>query len=134
MARLKSNKAIAIGLAPEKNATLQLYNWVAYINQKVIDNFEKKYKCKVELTTFNTMTRLSRSSTRASSTSTSSSLPSMSSASWWPGKPSGLSTTRYIPNISQAWSDFHNPFYDQEWQYTVLTRSTPPALPGGRTR
>ena len=25
----------------------------------------------------------------------------------------------YIPNISQAWSEFTNPFYDQEWQYTV---------------
>jgi spermidine/putrescine transport system substrate-binding protein len=25
----------------------------------------------------------------------------------------------YIPNISQAWSEFLNPFYDQKWQYTV---------------
>ena len=25
----------------------------------------------------------------------------------------------YIPNITQAWSDFTNPFYDQGWQYTV---------------
>ena len=25
----------------------------------------------------------------------------------------------YIPNISQAWPDFTNPFYDQGWQYTV---------------
>ena len=24
----------------------------------------------------------------------------------------------YIPNISQAWPDFTNPFYDQGWQYT----------------
>ena len=25
----------------------------------------------------------------------------------------------YIPNITQAWPDFTNPFYDQGWQYTV---------------
>ena len=25
----------------------------------------------------------------------------------------------YIPNISQAWTQFQNPFYDQQWQYTV---------------
>jgi spermidine/putrescine transport system substrate-binding protein len=25
----------------------------------------------------------------------------------------------YIPNISQAWPDFTNPFYDRKWQYTV---------------
>jgi spermidine/putrescine transport system substrate-binding protein len=25
----------------------------------------------------------------------------------------------YIPNISQAWPDFTNPFYDQGWRYTV---------------
>jgi spermidine/putrescine transport system substrate-binding protein len=25
----------------------------------------------------------------------------------------------YIPNISQAWKEFTNPFYDQKWQYTV---------------
>ena len=25
----------------------------------------------------------------------------------------------YIPNISQAWSDFTNPFYDGKWRYTV---------------
>ena len=51
-----SNPAIADGLQPEKNATLKIYNWVAYINQKVLDDFAKKYNCKVELTTFNTMT------------------------------------------------------------------------------
>jgi spermidine/putrescine transport system substrate-binding protein len=25
----------------------------------------------------------------------------------------------YIPNISQAWPDFTNPFYDGKWKYTV---------------
>src|SRR5579875_1008815 len=30
------NAAIKSNLQPEKNATLQLYNWVAYINEKVV--------------------------------------------------------------------------------------------------
>src|SRR5271169_5618125 len=51
----RSNAPIANGLRPEKNATLKIFNWVAYINQKDLNNFGKKYGCKVELTTFNTM-------------------------------------------------------------------------------
>ena len=49
------NKPIASGLAPEKGATLQLYNWVAYINEAVIKSFCKKHNCNYSLTTFNTM-------------------------------------------------------------------------------
>ena len=49
------NKPIASGLAPEKGATLQIYNWVAYINEAVIKNFCKTYDCSYSLTTFNTM-------------------------------------------------------------------------------
>ena len=50
-----ANKPIASGLAPETGATLQIFNWVAYVNQTCLNNFAKKYKCKVALTTFNTM-------------------------------------------------------------------------------
>src|ERR1700690_3366277 len=49
------NAAIKGGLQPETGATLQIYTWVAYINQAVVNNFAKKYKCKVQITTFNTM-------------------------------------------------------------------------------
>src|ERR1700761_4668721 len=49
------NKPIASGLEPEKDATLQLYNWVAYINERVVKNFCKKYNCSAQVTTFNTM-------------------------------------------------------------------------------
>ena len=43
------------GCKPETGATLQVYNWVAYINQAVVNAFAKKYNCKVQITTFNTM-------------------------------------------------------------------------------
>src|SRR5215472_16870796 len=49
------NEAVTTGLAPEEGATLQVYNWVAYVNQAVVNSFAKKYKCKVQVTTFNTM-------------------------------------------------------------------------------
>ena len=36
------NDAIASGQAPEEGATLQVYNWVAYVNQAVVNSFAKK--------------------------------------------------------------------------------------------
>ena len=76
------NKPIASGLAPERGATLQLYNWVAYINEAVVKSFCKKYDCKYSMTTFNTIEEaLAKLDQRASSNSTSSSRPSLCSAS-----------------------------------------------------
>src|SRR5277367_4190821 len=51
----KGNDPIKSGLAPEPGATLQIYTWVAYINQACVSAFAKKHKCKVQITTFNTM-------------------------------------------------------------------------------
>jgi spermidine/putrescine transport system substrate-binding protein len=50
------NKPIKSGLLPERNATLKIYNWVAYVSDKMLKEFAKKYNCTVEVTTFNTMT------------------------------------------------------------------------------
>jgi spermidine/putrescine transport system substrate-binding protein len=115
-----SNKQIKSGLAPEKNATLKIYNWVAYVNQQCLNDFAKKYNCKVELTTFNTMNEA---------------LAKLASGQVNFDVFMGVTVDvlgrlveqkmimplnhSYIPNISQAWSDFTNPFYDQHWQYTV---------------
>src|SRR6201994_3597046 len=51
----RDNTAIASNQEPEKDAPLQVYTWVAYINQDVVNSFAKKFKCKVQITTFNTM-------------------------------------------------------------------------------
>ena len=32
-----------------------MYTWVAYINPDFVNAFAKKYNCKVQITTFNTM-------------------------------------------------------------------------------
>jgi spermidine/putrescine transport system substrate-binding protein len=113
------NQPIASGLAPEQDATLQLYTWVAYINQDVVNSFAKKFKCKVQITTFNTMNEalsklrsgLSYDLLVGATVDTLGQLVGTKLV-----QPLNHS---YIPNITQAWPDFTNPFYDQGWQYTV---------------
>ncbi len=113
------NKPIKSGLQPEKNATLQIYNWVAYLNQQCVKDFEKKYNCKVQVTTFNTMSE-AMSKLRTEQVKFDVFIPTIDVLGT-------LIESRilrplnhsYIPNIHQAWPDFTNPFYDQKWQYTV---------------
>ncbi|MEP7025266.1 MAG: spermidine/putrescine ABC transporter substrate-binding protein [Actinomycetota bacterium] len=115
------NKQIASGLAPEQGATLQIFNWVAYVNQACLNHFAKKYNCKVQLTTFNTMNE-AISKLRND--------PSLSFDVFMGVTVDVLGQLieskliqplnhSYIPNISQAWPDFTDPFYDRGWQYTV---------------
>lgn len=116
----KDNQPIKSGLLPEKGATLKIYNWVAYVNQKCLDDFGKKYNCKVELTTFNTMTE---AVTKLASGQANFDV-FMGVTVDVLGRLIEQKTIKplnhsYIPNISQAWTDFTNPFYDQHWQYTV---------------
>src|SRR5579859_2097143 len=46
---------IKSGLAPEKNATLQIYNWSDYIFTKVVKEFCAAHNCQYQITTFNNM-------------------------------------------------------------------------------
>jgi spermidine/putrescine transport system substrate-binding protein len=113
------NKAIASGLAPETNATLKVYNWVAYVNPASIKAFEKQYNCKVEVTTFNTMEE-ALGKLQTGQLGFDVFVPTVDQLG-------PLVETKliqplnhsYIPNISNAWKEFENPFYDEKWQYTV---------------
>jgi spermidine/putrescine transport system substrate-binding protein len=114
------DKAIPDGLQPETGGTLQVYNWVAYINQACVNSFAKKYNCKVQVSTFNTMDEA---------------LAKIHSGQVQFDVFMGVTIDvlgplieqkfvqpinhSYIPNITQAWPDFQNPFYDQHWQYTT---------------
>ena len=115
-----ANKAIASNLQPETGATLQLYNWVAYINQQVVDNFAKKYNCKVSDHDLQHDDRSPgeapdrRDPVRRLLPDRRRARPACRIAELV--QPLNHS---YIPNISQAWSEFTNPFYDLGWQYTV---------------
>ncbi|MGH3300589.1 MAG: hypothetical protein ACRDOK_02705, partial [Streptosporangiaceae bacterium] len=113
------NQAVASNLKPETGATLQVYNWVAYINQACVNSFAKKYNCKVEVTTFNTMNEALaklRSGLKfdALMGATVDVLGDLIESRLI--QPLNHS---YIPNIQQAWRDFQNPYYDRGWRYTV---------------
>ena len=114
-----NNKPISSGLAPEKGATLQLYNWVAYINEAVIKNFCKKYNCNYSLTTFNTMEE-ALSKLASGQLKFDVFFPTVDVL----GQMIAQKMIRplnqsYIPNMTNTWADYRNPFYDVGWQYTT---------------
>jgi spermidine/putrescine transport system substrate-binding protein len=113
------NTAIKPGLAPERDATLQVFIWTAYINQACVNAFAKKYKCKVQLTTFDTMDEaLSKLRSGLSYDILIGATPD-TMGQLVEGQLVQPLNHSYIPNIAQAWPDYTNPFYDQNWQYTV---------------
>ena len=115
----KDNPAIKSGLAPEQNATLRLFNWVAYINPDCLKAFGKKYNCKVEVTTFQNMDA-ALAKLRSGQLNFDVFFPTVDvMAQLVYGKLIQPLNHSYIPNIAQAWPDFTNPFYDGKWQYTV---------------
>jgi spermidine/putrescine transport system substrate-binding protein len=113
------NQPIASGLAPEKGATLKLYNYADYINPEVFKGFTKKYGVKVEVSTFNDIPE-ALAKIRSGTVDFDIFFPSYDVI----GK---LVTTElarpinhdYVPNITNVWPEFQNPFYDGNWQYTV---------------
>jgi spermidine/putrescine transport system substrate-binding protein len=112
------NQAIADGLAPETGATLKIYNYADYLSPKAIKAFEDKFKCKIEVSTFNdgdeAITKL-RSGVDFD----------IYNANYTEmGKLVKGALVRplnhsYIPGIKNVWSTFTNPWYDQGWQFTV---------------
>jgi spermidine/putrescine transport system substrate-binding protein len=113
------NKPIKSGLPPESGATLQVYNWVAYVNQACLNNFAKRYNCKVQLTTFNTMNEAMAKLRAGLSFDVLMGATVDVLGQLIESKLVQPLNHSYIPNITQAWPDFTNPFYDRGWQYTV---------------
>ncbi len=116
------NRPIPAGLQPERNATLHLYNWEDYINADVIKAFERKYSAydvKVKVSTFDNASE-AVNNVRAGKADydilfvTYDLLGQLVLG----GHVRPLSPS-YIPNISQVWPVFQNPFYDQDWRYSV---------------
>jgi spermidine/putrescine transport system substrate-binding protein len=113
------NKPIASGLQPEEGATLQIFNWVAYINQACVNHFAKKYKCKVVVTTFNTMYEALSKLRSGLKFDVFMGVTVDVLGQLVESKLVQPLNHSYIPNISQAWPDFTSPFYDRGWQYTT---------------
>jgi spermidine/putrescine transport system substrate-binding protein len=116
------NRPIQAGLQPERNATLHLYNWQDYINADVVKAFERKYKAydvKVKISTFDNASEAVQNVKAGKADYdilfvTYDLLGQLVlSGHVRPLAPS------YIPNIDQVWPVFQNPFYDQDWRYSV---------------
>lgn len=113
------NKPIADGLAPEKGATLQLYSYADYIAPDAIKSFEDKYATKVQVSTFND-TDEAITKIRGGNVDYDIYFPSYDQISRLVtgGLVRPLNHS-YVDNIKNVWPFFSNPWYDQEWRFTV---------------
>jgi spermidine/putrescine transport system substrate-binding protein len=112
------NQPIADGLAPEKGATLKIYNYADYLSPKAIKDFEAKYACKIEVSTFNdgdeALTKLRSGVDFDIYNANYNEMGKLVTGGLL--RPLNHS---YIPDIKNVWSTFTNPWYDQGWQFTV---------------
>jgi spermidine/putrescine transport system substrate-binding protein len=115
-----ANKPIAGGQLPEANATLKVFGWAGRVGQRCLRDFSRAHRCRVELTTYPSMTqalaRLSHGGDRFD--------VFMGAPTYLIGSLVGRSIIQplnhgYIPNISETWPVYANPYYDSHWQYTV---------------
>jgi spermidine/putrescine transport system substrate-binding protein len=112
------NKPIADGLAPEKGATLKIYNYADYLSPQAIKAFEDQYQTKIEVSTFNdgdeAITKLRSGVDFDIYNANYTEISRLVNGGLL--RPLNHS---YIPNIKNVWPSFTNPWYDQEWRYTV---------------
>jgi spermidine/putrescine transport system substrate-binding protein len=116
------NRPIRPGLQPERNATLHLYNWEDYINADVIKAFEQKYKqynVKVKVSTFDNASQAVSNVVSGKADYDILFVTYDLLGQLVLGNHLRPLSHRYIPNINQVWPVFQNPFYDQDWRYSV---------------
>ncbi|MGN6679719.1 MAG: polyamine ABC transporter substrate-binding protein, partial [Streptosporangiaceae bacterium] len=111
---------IKSGLAPEKGATLQIYNWADYIFTKVVKEFCAAHNCSYQITTFNNMDEaLAKMRTGQLQFDVFFPTPDIL-GKLVTGKLLQPLNHSYIPHqVSDVWESYQNPFYDQGWHYTV---------------
>lgn len=115
----EDNKPIADGLAPEQGATLQVYTYADYLSPDAIKSFEDTYKTKVQISTFNDTTE-AMTKILGGNVNYDLYFPSYDQISRL--VTGGLIRPlnhSYVPNISNIWPFFSDPWYDKEWRYSV---------------
>ncbi|HEV7419962.1 MAG TPA: spermidine/putrescine ABC transporter substrate-binding protein [Mycobacterium sp.] len=112
------NKPIGDNLAPEKGATLKIYNYADYLSPQAVKGFEDQYGVKVEISTFNdgdeALTKLRSGVDFDIYNANYTEIGRLVNG----GLLRPLNHT-YIGNIKNVWPSFTNPWYDQDWRYTV---------------
>lgn len=115
-----ANQPIASGLRAERGATLRIFTWDSYISPQCLAAFGKKFRCDVEVITFNTMTEaLDRLGSRKINADVFLGVTFDVLGRCVEGQLIQPLNHSYVPNIDHAWPEFTNPFYDLHWQYTV---------------
>ncbi len=113
------NKPIADGLSPESGATLQVYTYADYLSPDAVKSFQDKYNTSVQISTFNDTTE-AITKILGGSVEYDLYFPSYDQIGRLVtgGLIRPLNHT-YVPNISNIWPFFSDPWYDKEWRYSV---------------
>jgi len=113
------NPPIANGLGPEKDSALHLYSYNGYIAPEAVRTFEKKYGATVRVSTFNN-TDEALAKIQGGGVDYDIFTPSYDQLGRLVagGQLRPLNHS-YVPNIKNLWPVFKNPWYDQQWRYTV---------------
>jgi spermidine/putrescine transport system substrate-binding protein len=115
----KANPAIESGLRPEPGSTLRIYNYADYLSPRMLKDFERKYGVDIRLSTFNdadeALTKIATGNLKFDLY-----FPSYDSL----GRLVQADLLRplnhdYLPNTTNLWPGFRDPWYDQGSRYTV---------------
>ena len=115
----KANPAIESGLRPEPGSTLRIYNYSDYLSPRMLKDFEKKYDVDIRLSTFNdadeALTKIASKKLKFDLY-----FPSYDSL----GRLVQADLLRplnhdYLPNTTNLWPGFRDPWYDRGSRYTV---------------
>jgi spermidine/putrescine transport system substrate-binding protein len=116
------NPPIASDLEPEQGGTLRIYNYPDYLNRDVLKSFRKKYAdygVDVELITYNdSQEALAKMRTGTVAFDVVFMTYDYIGKLVYGDLIRPLQHT-YIPNITNVFPEFQNPFYDQQWRYSV---------------
>jgi spermidine/putrescine transport system substrate-binding protein len=117
--RYDDNEAIASGLGAERGP-LRVYNWQDYINPTVIKSFERTYKVKVQVTTFDSVDE-SIAKLASGAVQFDVAFPAMYAIPRLvAGKLIQPLNLDYVPNLkANVWPWLANPWYDSGSRYTV---------------
>lgn len=113
------NRPVAGGLRPERGAALRVYSYADYIAAEAVESFEAEYGVPVEISTFNS-TDDALVKIRDGAGDYDIYTPSYDQI----GRlvTGGLLRPlnhSYIPNITNLWPTFTDPWYDRQWRYSV---------------
>jgi len=114
-----NNPPIDAGL-PIEDGPLKVYNWADYIDPETVKKFEKQYKTKVEITTFQNEDE-AMAKLQSGSIDFDVYFPSLTRLPILVSKQLVRPLTKeYVPNLAgNIWPELVDPFYDKGAQYAV---------------